>query len=301
MSQNIHFHIESNSDEKVITERIGRLGKNLTKAILGNWIFSGSSTAGSDLLIATNKAPIKKLSVNNLIAVCSNSIIKSILAGTYSGGSVGATGVQGATGVSGGSPGQTGPSGASGPTGVRGATGVAADGPTGVRGATGIKGATGVAPTVGGGALNDGPTGVTGPTGDTGVASGSFSINVASTSTYFISTTHIQLVPSSSNSRLLEFGGSSINLSLNNNTLTLNNTYHYNPIIYVAVGGGDSASNRILWSSNGSNWNDSASGGFSGAGGYYVTYANNLWVAFGYSHLGSNSILYSTNGSNWSC
>jgi hypothetical protein len=71
--------------------------------------------------------------------------------------------------------------------------------------------------------------------------------------------------------------------------------------LYVATGatGGDFTSS-IQYSSDGSNWYSSASGGFDGSIGIDVAYGNGIWVAVGVSFITSNyTILTSFNGSNW--
>jgi hypothetical protein len=80
------------------------------------------------------------------------------------------------------------------------------------------------------------------------------------------------------------------------NPNSLANGIAYGNGLWVAVGRGNgiSPTTTILYG-NGSNWSNSASGGFNGIVGQSVTYGNGLWVA-----VGNGSILYSTDGSNWS-
>jgi hypothetical protein len=66
----------------------------------------------------------------------------------------------------------------------------------------------------------------------------------------------------------------------------------------VAVGGGNSVNNSILWSTDGKTWNDASSGGFGGGGGYGVSY-DGIWVASGGGSSANNNILWSTDGKSW--
>lgn len=71
--------------------------------------------------------------------------------------------------------------------------------------------------------------------------------------------------------------------------------------LFVAVGSAATASGTILYSGNGSEWSNAATGGFISGNGYGVAYNGlNRWVAVGQSSSNQGSIQYSANGSNWS-
>ncbi len=70
--------------------------------------------------------------------------------------------------------------------------------------------------------------------------------------------------------------------------------------LWIAVGDGGGGVATIKYSgNNGSNWSNSASGGFSGVG-RDIGYNGNVWVAVGGGGSQSSNVLYSTDGSNWS-
>jgi len=73
----------------------------------------------------------------------------------------------------------------------------------------------------------------------------------------------------------------------------------YGNNLWVAVGNGNSPTNSILYSLDGTNWCN-ANNGFEGTNyGYSVTYGNGLWIACGKGTTSLNTMLYSTNGSDW--
>ena len=55
---------------------------------------------------------------------------------------------------------------------------------------------------------------------------------------------------------------------------------------------------NILWSTNGTTWNDASGSGFVGGGGFDVNYNGIRWIATGYSN-GSGKTIYSLNGRDW--
>jgi hypothetical protein len=69
--------------------------------------------------------------------------------------------------------------------------------------------------------------------------------------------------------------------------------------LLVAVGQSSNPLRTILWSRNGSNWNNIVTGGFDSGGGNDITYSPELgrWIAVGEDTRGS--IQYSSDGSNW--
>jgi len=77
------------------------------------------------------------------------------------------------------------------------------------------------------------------------------------------------------------------------------NDIAYNNKLWVAVGEGTSPETSILFSTNGSNWASSITGGFNSNYGTHIAYGNGLWVAIGKSDSIENSLLYG-DGSNWS-
>lgn len=73
----------------------------------------------------------------------------------------------------------------------------------------------------------------------------------------------------------------------------------WNGSLFVAVGTDSIAANTIKYSTDGSNWFNSASGGFSAIG-YDVAWNGRMWVAAGQDATSQGRIKYSLNGSNWS-
>lgn len=69
--------------------------------------------------------------------------------------------------------------------------------------------------------------------------------------------------------------------------------------LWVAVGSTSSSAGSIQYSSDGINWSDSSSGGFSGNSGYGVAWNGTLWVAVGDNGGATGSIKYSRDGNNW--
>lgn len=84
------------------------------------------------------------------------------------------------------------------------------------------------------------------------------------------------------------------------------NSIDWNGNMWVAVGDGNSNTNTILYSFDGRNWSNAASGGFSnsgsnaGIGGRAVKWNGRIWVAFGASNTNLSNFQYSFNGINWS-
>ena len=91
-------------------------------------------------------------------------------------------------------------------------------------------------------------------------------------------------------------------------TLTDGHGVAWNGSLWVAVGSyGDDVNplNSILYSGDGSNWSNAASGGFQGSGstgatGFEVVWNGRIWLALGRDSTDAARIQYSTNGSNWS-
>lgn len=72
----------------------------------------------------------------------------------------------------------------------------------------------------------------------------------------------------------------------------------WNGSLFVALGGDTLAANTIKYSSDGSNWFNSASGGFT-ISGASVAWNGRMWVATGEDSSSQGRIKYSFNGSNW--
>lgn len=72
----------------------------------------------------------------------------------------------------------------------------------------------------------------------------------------------------------------------------------WNGSLWVTVGQGNTLANSILYSGDGKNWSDAASGGFSD-GGRGIVWAGSNWVATGNNGGPLSSFCVSTDGSNW--
>ena len=72
--------------------------------------------------------------------------------------------------------------------------------------------------------------------------------------------------------------------------------------LFVAAGAGTDPTTTLLYSTDGSNWQNAVSVGFNQNAGLSVAYNDTLalWVAAGSASPNSNGLLYSGDGSNWS-